>query len=156
MSTMQNDPWTVFNYEVEMFFLTRSEIPAHLPPQSTADQVIRNALVESSLLHTRILADILLCRGSAPDDIHLTHLLASGESSPRLATSIALLKSAWGDRNAEGSVCWTINKMLAHPTLWRTDRYDYGSVANRVDPHITAAIEEIASLSNRPQLLTYQ
>ena len=156
MSQMNTDPWTVFGYEVKMFFLTRREIAARGAPADDVGLVLKNALVESSLLHTRILADILLARGSAKDDIALSHLLPPGTASLRLTKTLANLKAAWGSRNQKGSVCWTINKMLAHPTFWRSDGYDYGAVANAVDAHIADAVEEIAVLTHRQGLLTFR
>src|SRR5207244_872549 len=128
MSTAaSNDPWVVFEYEADMFFamcdLLRSgnQVFAALPHH------VRNAVVESALLHTRQLADILLSRGTRTDDINLNALI------PNLRPArLAELRQLFGTQNTSGCPCWTINKMLAHPTTRRSARYDYTNVLNGI------------------------
>lgn len=155
MRLESDDPWTVLGYEIKMYGLTKRQIGTLGSPSNDTELVIKNALVESSLLHTRILVDTILSRGKMKDDIRLRHLIPQTDISNQLSDALAKLKTAWGDSKKKGSPCWTLNKMLAHPTLWRSESYDYGTLANRVDPHIYAAIKEIASISNRHDLLTF-
>ena len=69
-----NNQWEMFKYEVKMFyvsynhFFTRSKY-FRLP------YMLRNALEESAILHTRVLCDILLSRKMDVDDIILEDLL---------------------------------------------------------------------------------
>ena len=67
------DVWRVLDYEVQMFLGTE-EIRSSFQIKDAATHLTRNALVESSLLHIRILADLFLSRGTQPDDINLAQL----------------------------------------------------------------------------------
>ena len=155
MQPSTNDSWIIFDYEVQMYFSTRAAIANRPAPNSDQKLIIKNALVESAMLHTRILVDILLARGSSSDDLHLDHLLPASNTSHALENALVHLKSAWGNRNKPNSPCWTLNKMLAHGTRLRSASYDYGSLANAVDPHVFAAIQEITALADRPHLMKH-
>ena len=80
--------WEMFKYEVKMFyvsynhFFTRSKY-FRLP------YILRNALEESAVLHTRILYEILLSRKMDNDDIILENLLPGWPRDPRYATNTA-------------------------------------------------------------------
>ncbi len=149
MQPSTNDSWIIFDYEVEMYFSTRVAIA------NRQDRILKNALVESAMLHTRILVDILLDRGSSPDDLHLEDLLPTSKKSKALESALVSLKSAWGNSSKVNSPCWTLNKMLAHATTLRSASHDYGAVMNAVDPHVIMAIGEIATLADRPHLIEY-
>ncbi len=75
---MTADAWQAFEYEVQMFHETRARLR-----DSGLDSILRNALVESSLLHTRILVDALLGRQGKPDNVTLHQLLPSAASRQR-------------------------------------------------------------------------
>ena len=51
--------WAVVEYEVEMFIQT-SELLSSERPEFKNMSVVRNAIIESRLLHTRILVDVFL------------------------------------------------------------------------------------------------
>jgi hypothetical protein len=142
--------WDVVGYEVLMFLGT-SHVRKHLKGGNGPNtQIIRNALVESSLLHMRILADIFLSRGSKPDDIHLEELgfVVSGQDDV-LADKIGAFEKVYGKSSDKNSKCWIINKMLAHPTTHRSDRYAYGTVFNELDIPLKSIIEYIYSSTRR-------
>ena len=101
-------------------------------------EVIRNAIVESLLLHLRILTDILLS-GGFPSDIKLTGLLPSFNSP-----LIDELRNKYGNSQAVGTPCWTLNKMLAHPSTLRTDTYNWSQTLTSMRRIILPLIEEIA------------
>jgi hypothetical protein len=137
MNDAPNDPWQVYEYEVDMFKRTlefsgiRQNYPDPIP----------NALVESLLLHTRILVDILLSRGKSKDndDIKLAHLLP-GFNPPRVAE----LKAAYGNQNKKSSTCWLLNKMLAHATTVRSYQRDYTEMMTKLTPMIDDLTTQIA------------
>ena len=139
--------WEVYDYEVGMFsqmhrFLVTDECKKLPLP-------IRNAIVESMLLHLRILTDILLSRGLDDDDIHLKELLP-GFHSP----IIAQLKTAYGNRKTVGSPCWEINKRLAHPTKVRSGSYDYNPVLHAPGPLVSQLLDEITAARGTSGTLT--
>ena len=142
--------WVVVEYEVEMFIgttrLLRSE-----KPKFKDFSMARNAILESRLLHTRILIDILLDRTKSSDDITLSELIESLEPTDELYTSIRKLKSAYGT-NQENTPCWTLNKKPAHPTKLRSNSYDWGSTLNKIDGHIYHILRLLAELSGRQTL----
>jgi hypothetical protein len=128
------EEWGVYKYEVDMFqatlALVRSESD-YLP------LVIRNALVESMLLHLRILVGILLSHGWE-DDVKLKEILPGFQSA-----NVDKLKELYGDRKQVGSCCSTLDKMLAHASKVRSDQYDYSSLVNKLLPTISALLAEI-------------
>jgi hypothetical protein len=127
----------VYDYEVDMFKQTL-EI-CRTGKHQTLPHPIPNAIVESMLLHLRILTELLVSRGSDSDDIRLSDLLPTFTSA-----RIAELKERYGGRKTVGSPCWTLNKMLAHPTSLRADTYSYDSVLRAMVPVIVRLLEEIA------------
>ena len=91
MSSNANDPWVVFFYEAQMYVLTRVE-HRRIVGTKEPDQIIMNALVESALLHMRVLVDIILSRGSEKDTIRLEHLIPQWSESTDLASAVESLK----------------------------------------------------------------
>jgi hypothetical protein len=131
-ATTPESPWVVYDYEVEMFTELRKVDLAIYP------KVIVNAIVESMLLHLRILVEILISKGY-PDDIKLKdHLLPKFES--RLVDE---LRAKYGDGKREGTPCWTLNKRLAHPSLSRSSSHDYTPVVDALVPCILPLLDEI-------------
>jgi hypothetical protein len=136
--TMPESPWTIYDYEVEMFLQLRDA--TSMGANKIFQQVILNAIVESMLLHLRVLTEILISKDSSSDhdNIKLTDLLPKFES--RLVND---LRMEYGTRKTEGSPCWTLNKMLAHPSLRRSSSYDYSQVLNSLVPCILPLLEGI-------------
>jgi hypothetical protein len=152
-----DDPWIVFDYEIQMYFETRNLL-RHLStkdPNDVINRITKNATVESLLLHTRIMTDILISKSSENDDITLRDLLSEWCNSENGRTLIEKLKNAYGKRNEKDSPCWIINKMLAHPTRWRTDRFDYGKTMRQIEPLIFDILSEIERVTHRPILVYY-
>ncbi len=142
--------WKVVGYEVLMFLGT-DHVRKHLRGGTGPNtQIIKNALVESSLLHMRILADIFLSRGKQPDDIHLERLgFSVGEEDVTLTDKVNALERVYGKSSVRESVCWTINKMLAHPTMHRSESHDYSDVFNKLDQPLGSIIEYIYRSAKR-------
>ena len=136
--TKNNDPWVVFGYEVEQFYRMCKLLKAGNDEYAALPQHMKNAVVESALLHARILADILLSRGTQPDDINLSNLLP-GFCPP----TFDKLKCAYGDRHTEWTPCWTLNKMLAHPTLRRGSNHDYTKLLKQLVPLLCSVVQEV-------------
>ena len=100
---------------------------------------VRSAIVESACLHTRILIDILASKDSGTgDDLCLTQLLPGFRHA-----SVDDLKREYGHRSAEGSPCWTLNKMMMHPTLLRGPSYDYTDLLKKLLPLIEDVLRAI-------------
>jgi hypothetical protein len=129
--------WVVFEYEVDMFNTTLALVDSG---RSTMEfqHPIPNAVLESMLLHLRILVDILLSRGH-PDDIKLKDLMPSFRSP-----LIDELRNAYGSPGRARTPCWTLNKMLAHPSQLRTSSYNYSPLLNVMVPLIRPLLTQIA------------
>jgi hypothetical protein len=133
------DPWRTYNYEVMMFLGTAP--PIQLPNPCPIDpQIYFNAFVESRLLHTRILCDILLSRGSQPDNITLDRLLPDFGSP-----LVDQLRKDYGDHKTSGTPCWELNKHLAHPTTLRADSHDYAPMLKCLEATMIRLFDEIAA-----------
>jgi hypothetical protein len=134
--------WIVYDYEAFMF--KDKWTCCSTGAVKTFPESVKNAIVESALLHLRILVDILLSRGSESDDIKLTDLLPNFQSP-----LIGQLRNAYGDRKTTDSPCWTLNKMMAHPTQFRSDSHNYDPTLKAMLPAILPLLEEIAQARQR-------
>jgi hypothetical protein len=129
-----DDKWTVYDYEVDMFKATHELSRSDY--RIWHSRHVNNAIAESLLLHTRILSDILLSRNNR--DLNLKKLLPDFNSS-----YLDELRSRYGDADSEHSPCWTLNKMLAHPTSYRSDSFDCTSLFDEIKPAIYLVLEEV-------------
>ena len=93
--------------------------------------VLHAAVLESALLHTRILAEFLLSHGRSAGDIRLEDALPQFKVEQE--HRIGQLKEIWGTQK-EGSPCWELNKKLVHFTDQRVARHDYSRFVKRVLP----------------------
>ena len=90
-----------------MYFETR-KLLRHLSiksPNDVINGITKNATVESLLLHTRIMTDILISKGSENDDITLRALLPEWCNSENGKILIEKLRNAYGKRNEKDSPC---------------------------------------------------
>jgi hypothetical protein len=131
-------PWVVFDYEVQMFRAMSRLLATGDREYSGLPDYLRNAVVESAVLHVRMLADIFLSRTTNSDDIDLALLLPGFVPS-----QLTQLRTAYGNSKTAGSPCHTINKRLAHPTALRSHTYDYSPVLNLIAPLIEGVVDEI-------------
>ena len=144
----EDSSWTVLDYEVQMYLGTsylRENLKGENGPNT---QIIRNSLVESTLLHIRILSDLLLNRCKYPDDINRTKLGLNFEEG-ELAEKVKALADKYGQPKEKNSNCWIINKKLAHPTTHRSDSYDYAEVFNSLDKPLKDLIECVYTLKEK-------
>jgi len=131
------DLWVVPGYEADMFFTLCRFLEQGNQDYARLHHHVQNAVVESALLHTRILVDIFLSRGNK-DDIRLSDLLPGFQSQ-----ALEDLRRAYGDGGMNGTPCWTLNKMLAHSTKQRRDRHDYTALLNQMHPLLAAIWAEV-------------
>jgi hypothetical protein len=132
------DPWQVFDYEVDMFRNLCQLLKAGNSQYQSLSHYIKCAIVESAVLHTRILVDVLLSRSSEQDDITLLLLAPTFKCS-----AIDQLRQSYGNRSQADSPCWAFNKKLAHATSQRTDRYDYSAQLNQLVPLINDIVDQV-------------
>jgi len=120
-----NPDWTVWDYELDMFNALLPEF--HSADFSQYPLRVRNAVVESFLLHTRQLADILRSSDHGDgDDVKLDKLL-TGFTPPHLDE----FKRSYGRRDDPDSPRYIINKRLMHPTNIRTDSFNYTEMVEK-------------------------
>lgn len=154
------DPWVVFDYEVEMYFETIKASTwlneqLRLPTFPQVFLTLRNTVTESTVLHIRILVDILISKAKGQDDISLIKLLPEWCDSPKGKELITNLSIAYGNAQSVDSPCWVINKMLAHPTTHRANYFDYGSHLNKINGPIFQILLELYAVTNRDILRYY-
>ena len=132
------DPWRVFDYEVDMFEKTLGL--CRCDALKSFDHPIPNAVLESLLLHTRILCDILLSRGRDPDDIKLKGLLPGFASS-----EIKKLELAYGKSDMKDTPCRHLNKRLAHASIVRSaaDYFDHSPWLSQFLPVLLGTLIEV-------------
>lgn len=133
--TKANSDWTVFEYEVRMF---RCLLALLKKGNQEFPDGVQYAIVESVVLHTRQLVDILLSRGKKRDDIKLSSLLPCFQS-----IHLDTLDKHYGKAHERNSPCWIINKRLAHPTSERGDSFDYSRLLSKLVPKIEVLLQKI-------------
>ena len=107
-------------------------LPGHTE-LSLLSQPIRFAAVESLVMHTRIIADMLLSRDTFPDSIRLQDLLPDFTPS-----KLDELRESYGNRNKKNSPCWTINKMWDKSGLMRKGDWRNGEEIRKWADTLTA------------------
>jgi hypothetical protein len=139
----KGDEWDVFEYEWNMARLLWATLAANT--YQNFEQTIKNVVVEGLVLHTRILIEILLSNKGEPDDIVLSELMPTFNSS-----HIAALRAAYGESKTVHAPRWLFNKMLAHATAHRANTHDYIVPLRAVWPHIFAIMAELATHTPAP------
>ena len=154
MSNKKNDNIkSVFEYETYILISLKYLLSLNLNIENTIQRALSNALVESVLLHIRILSDIFLSRiKSHSDEINLSKIIDDENTSPVLEQLIEELKRTYGNSKNKGSHCWTINKMLVHASDLRGSNYDYGLVINQLYPILSRIIKEINKILKNPKI----
>jgi hypothetical protein len=131
--------WEVFDYERNMSVALWNRLVDsnfHALPWE-----VKNAIVESLVLHTRILADILTSKSKYTDDITLQKVLPTFVSA-----HIASLTTEYGRQSDVDKPCWQFNKLMAHPTTHRSNCHDYLPALETVWPHLAAVLSDIESV----------
>jgi hypothetical protein len=131
-------PWVVFDYESEMFFVLNSVLAERMVVPQMARPQVRSALIESELLHIRVLCGLLLDprHASRPDDIVLDDL-----KLPCKPKRLEELRIAYGDKNTGPRA--ELNKHLAHATSLRSSSRDWKELINLLSPILCDVISEI-------------
>jgi hypothetical protein len=153
MITVGEDQWQMIEYEIKMFYATYKKLFT-LSAYDRLPYVLKNALEESAVLHTRILCDVFLNRRSRrwEDDILLGDLLPGWPNRAEYGKMKSMqdkLKVEYEKSNDSASPCWQFNKMLAHPTSHRGREYDYRDILATLHPLIHDIIRELESLTGR-------
>lgn len=132
----REDSWRVVDYEWAM----ASKLWRYLAAEDLQqyDLVLQNAVVESLVLHSRILVEILISKGYGDDDIRLDKLLPSFSSH-----KVSELEDVYGRSKDHGTPCWQFNKLLAHATIHRDDSHDYIEPLNKIWRVMAELIDEV-------------
>ena len=133
-----SEGWDVFDYEVMMFRSLCGLLRAGNSAYARLDQCIKNAVTESALLHLRQVVEVLLSRGKWPDNIKLCSLLPG-----LVPSSLQELHRWYGSHSMEGTPCWVLNKMMAHPTGHRGAHYDYSGLIGEGVSFVEDVLREI-------------
>ena len=133
--------WKILTYELDMFL----RLSDYLTPDHVAHEEFRgfragvkNAVVESCILHCRNVCDIFLSRGQPREDIRLDDLLP-GFDDP----SLNALKEVYGLRSWTGNIAHTLHYQALQPWMGRSTGCEYGPILARIHPLILAVIEAI-------------
>ncbi len=134
----------VLEYEINMLVSLKFLLSKIVDDNNIYKRVKINAMVESLMLHIRILCDIFLARNKGhSDEITLNKIIQPEDNSDALASLLAELKTSYGKSKEENTPCWTINKMLAHASEERGSKYDYGSIIDKLFPILVKIIKEV-------------
>jgi len=156
MEEDKNNPWVIFNYEVFMLIYTTYLSKVYNKPKEIEQLTQVNALVESRFLHLRVLTELLISKNKGySDDICLNDIIDESLHSSFIKNLIDELKATYGKSSDEGSPCWTLNKMLVHPSRFRSSAYNYSSVYDSLFPIIFNLLTEIHTFTLNEDLNKY-
>jgi len=140
----------IIEYEAGMLLEAEAALGDIEGVDSPRKLILRNAVVESALLHARNLCSIFLS-GGYTDDIKLRQLLASYRLNPAeqgaVDAAVSRLDAAYG--NGDGLTRSIINKMAMHPSHRRSDRGVYDEVLRKLLVPIREIISVLARFSGR-------
>ena len=137
--------WEIFDYEKEMFFglqeINRKKLNAIVDNQVMNPKLLTNAIVESKLLHLRILIEIIINEDNRyPDNIKLGSLIDNLEDQKDLLDARKDLNASYGNGKDKKSPRSKINKRLMHPAMCRGESYDYDDVIEELRPTLVKVI----------------
>jgi hypothetical protein len=148
-----SDPFIVVSYEIEMFLGT--QILQKTKIQSKAQDKIlegflRNALTESRILQIRVLTEVFLSRGQK-DDIKIDNLLPNWRQE-NIEVFKELENAYMQPLEIGESPKVYIDKLLAHATTKRGDRFNWVPVVNRMNPPLIKVLRTL-SIDQFPSLM---
>jgi hypothetical protein len=126
----------IFQYEINMYHFTREFL------QGTCEERLRNAVVESRVLHARNLCN-LFCGFGEQGDIWLSDIL--DPVKPPFPTLIKALKTVYDARGRKINPRQSFNKLVAHMTRDReksAHTYSYNAEFNAIDESLDRLIDE--------------
>ncbi len=117
---------------------------------------IRNAMVESAIIHLRIVLEMLKDQPQKNDDYCLKDLILMAckpiglpaliqiytDDSTYSGFVVALLKGDPGT-NMKKSPKWQIDKLMFHPTKNRTTSHDWTPILNVLVPRLSPVIDDL-------------
>ena len=147
--------WHIVAYEVWMYFGTRSRMKT---ATAIEDDVLRNAIVESAIVHARILCDIFRSRATRQSGGILLTTLSRGwkRSDPMrykdLRSRVKDLVKAYGDHGVDGSPCQIFDQKALHADQARYPSfqgYDYSDHFSALDPAIRGVVDAIEAMHGK-------
>ncbi len=136
MANNSENEWMVFDYEVDMWRKLMQLVFSS--ETQLLSLTINNALVESLVLHTRMVVGMLISKENQKDDINLERL--DSKFNSRLVGKLSQLYGSSSDSN---SACHVFNKMAMHPTTWRGTSFDYAPFIELLHPTIELLLDEV-------------
>jgi hypothetical protein len=144
--------WRTIGYEVSMLRGLRGlrDFTVCVSTLSSKDRtawLLRNIITEGQVLHARNLCDF--CTSTNSNDIRPRDFLDNYDTDLRYVKLKELMKrldEQYGSSYREGDVRWAFNKMLAHPSKERNDKFDCTAFLDRVLPVLEEIIGEIETL----------
>ena len=138
--------WHIIAYEVWMYFGTRTR----MKPPIIDDNILKNATVESAIVHARILCDIFRSQGG---DISLKKLFPDWESDSdrlkNLKSKVKDLRRAYGDGQTEGSPYQIFHQKALHADQAKYPSFqghDYADQFKVLDPVIRGVVDAIEAI----------
>jgi hypothetical protein len=142
--------WHIISYEVWMYFGTRSTTLV----LSDSEIILKNAMVESAIVHARILCDIFSSKSSTIGvGIRLKDRFPDWNSDSvrlrNLKSKANALRERYGYSGTEGSPYKVFHERALHADQTRYlsfQRYDYVDQFKILDPLIRAVVYEIEAI----------
>lgn len=153
MKHESSDPWAILDYESWMLERTlheKEQLERSIQDEERL-QVLSDALIESAVLHARILCELFANpEGKFNSDIGLLQLLPDWDwGTPkyeRLNGLLAEVEDRYGRHLEAKSPCWTFNNMLTYRTLAKSSsQHNYTAALNAVLPLLRRILFELQS-----------
>jgi hypothetical protein len=150
-------PVDLLEHAVRMYFGTRAPIRSLGTSELKGPHptVLRGALLESRLLHTRQVVCILLSHASIPQHLRLTSIFPGVDKDVDIRQLLSDLRSAYGTKAKLNSPCALIAQELSGLTRQHlTPRHQHHPL-NRLDELISSILRILAKRMSRPNLYPY-
>lgn len=151
MKVTEDESWAAVEYEYMMYFRSKAR-----KGECLKDLVFHNAMVESQLVHARILADFLTTEQKNPvqkDDVTLGDLLPALRDE--LNSDIGSFAVQYGTHRAEGTPCWQVNKLIVHLTHHRAGLGQHEDLFELLERILEPVLRKVAEKSQRPVLIKW-
>lgn len=151
MKVTDAESWEAVEYEYMMYFRSKAR-----KAERPADQVFKNAMVESQLVHARMLADFLIIEQKKQfglDDVTLKDLIPAVRDEIR--AEIDEFASKYGKQHDDGTLCWQLNKLIVHLTHHRAGSGNHNALFEALELALEPVLRLVAAKSQRAALILW-
>lgn len=151
MKVTDDQSWEAVEYEYMMYFRSKAR-----KGECLTDLVFHNAMVESQLVHARMLADFLITEQKKPfqqDDVTLMDLLPAVRGE--IEGDIETFAGEYDKQLVKETLRWQINKLIVHLTHHRAGSGNHDALFAELERVLEPVLRLVAEKSQRQALIKW-